>query len=253
MLIQCEADIDRCLTLAMDIGERMMRVGAEVNRVENVIRRMCRAFGAVRVEAFTITSSIVVTVQCKYGVRTQTRRIRDSHYDLHRLEELNSLARSISLEPYTLEEIERRLERIDRTPTYPFWMMLLFYAMISASFSLFFGGTAMDAVVSGIIGIIIKFLEWTLKKANLSNLLCTFLYSFFGGLAANAFVSLGFGNSPDLISIGNIMLLIPGIAITVSVREMFGGDMISGCLRFIESLLIAVVIAVAFVLASLLF
>jgi len=54
-----------------------------------------------------------------------------------------------------------------------------------------------------------------------------------------------------MINIGIIMLLIPGIALTNAIRDMFSGDTISGLLRFIEALVLSVAIAWGFaVLAS---
>ena len=70
---------------------------------------------------------------------------------------------------------------------------------------------------------------------------------------SNLAVLTGLGSHADLISIGNIMLLIPGIAFTNSVRDMFSGDTITGLLRFIESLLLAVTIALGFTFANFLF
>ena len=46
----------------MDIAEALLAVGAEVNRVEDTLTRMGTAYGAVRMNAFVITSSIVVTM-----------------------------------------------------------------------------------------------------------------------------------------------------------------------------------------------
>ena len=53
----------------------------------------------------------------------------------------------------------------------------------------------------------------------------------------------------DKIMIGDIMLLIPGIAMTNSVRDILVGDTISGVMRLIESLLWAGSIAFGFMLA----
>ena len=53
-----------------------------------------------------------------------------------------------------------------------------------------------------------------------------------------------------MISIGNIMLLIPGVALTNSLRDMFGGNTLSGIMRFIEALLQALTIAFGFALAA---
>ena len=55
------------LNCVMDIGEQMLLSGAEVHRVEDSVNRMCTALGAVRVDCFIITSSMVVTVYGENG------------------------------------------------------------------------------------------------------------------------------------------------------------------------------------------
>ena len=45
------------------------------------------------------------------------------------------------------------------------------------------------------------------------------------------------------IIIGNIMLLVPGVAFVNALRDMIGGDMMSGILRVCESILLAVFLA----------
>ena len=53
-----------------------------------------------------------------------------------------------------------------------------------------------------------------------------------------------------MIIIGNIMLLIPGVVLTNSIRDMLSGDMISGLLRLSESVVLAVAIAIGFALSA---
>ena len=45
----------------LDLGEAMLAAGADVNRVEDTLTRLGRAYGAVRMDVFVITSSIVVS------------------------------------------------------------------------------------------------------------------------------------------------------------------------------------------------
>ena len=54
----------------------------------------------------------------------------------------------------------------------------------------------------------------------------------------------------DKILIGEVMLLIPGIPLTNSLRDMFSGNTISGMLRFLEAILTALVIAFGFALVA---
>ena len=47
----------------------------------------------------------------------------------------------------------------------------------------------------------------------------------------------------DKIIIGSIMPLVPGVALTTSIRDFFSGDFLSGGIHLIEALLTAVCIA----------
>ena len=63
-MIFSENEYDRMnylMTAIMDAGELLAMHGAEVSRVEDTITRLCKAYGFVRADVFTITSSIIVT------------------------------------------------------------------------------------------------------------------------------------------------------------------------------------------------
>ena len=236
---------------ALTIGEQMLCSGAEVSRVEDSIRRICKSYGAVQVDVFTITSSIVVTIYGDgFGTVTQTRRISSLENDLHRLELLNGLSRRIVAERLTLDQVQEELDAIASAPRYTFFQQAMIYALISASFSLFFGGNGWDALASACIGVVLKFVDVAVKWMDLNSILSALVSSGIGGLVAYVSVRYGFGASVDMISIGNIMLLIPGIKLTNSLRDLFNGDTISGLLRFLEALLVAVIIAFGFVIAA---
>lgn len=240
------------LYMALDIGEQMLKSGAEVSRVEDSIQRICKAYGAERVDVFTITASIVVTMYSEeFGPITQTRRITGQEFDLHRLDCLNQLSREICSKHLELSEIKKKLVEVQAGKMYPFYGQILIFALISASFSLFFGGSGKDALVSAVVGIVLKCMSTGAKQLKINTFMTALLCSLTGGLLAICFVKLGVGDSASKISIGNIMLLIPGIALTNAMRDMFSGDTISGALRFTEAILLAMTIAFGFAVASL--
>ena len=224
---------NECLYHILDIGQEMLQCGGEISRVEDSIRRLCLAFGAERADVFTITSNIQATIYShRFGAVTQTRRVQGMRYDLQRLEQLNDLCRHICAEHLSLEEMSATVERIRAGRGYGFSLQILSYALVSASFSLFFGGSLRDAAVSGVIGVLLKCLDRMIRRTQ-----------------ANALLS-GLGHSEEMISIGNIMLLIPGIALTNSLRDMFSGNTMSGLLRFLEAIIMAMVIAFGFALVA---
>ena len=63
-------------------------------------------------------------------------------------------------------------------------------------------------------------------------------------LCALGFVRSGFAANMDKIIIGTIMTLVPGLAITNSMRDIIAGDLLAGVTKTTEALLIGAGIAV---------
>ena len=106
--------------------------------------------------------------------------------------------------------------------------------------------------VSAVIGIFLKYVETLFRKFRIYNFFVIVICSAFGGLMAYLSVEMGLGTHADKISIGNIMLLIPGVSLTNAIRDMFQGDTITGLLRFAEAVLLAVCVAAGFAAAAVL-
>ena len=238
---------------AMDIGEQMLVSGAEVHRVEESINRMCSAFGAVRVDVFIITSSMVVTVTTEDGdTYTQTRRVTSGGFNFEKLHLLNNLSREICNTKLTEEQIEERLESISNSKKFPLWLEVLCYAVIAGSFALFFGGNVLEMVIAFIIGAVVGVSTFLFGMVISNKIFNKFVASTITTVLAFVAVKLGWIASVDNVIIGNIMSLIPGIGLTNALRDLFAGDSIAGLLRAIEAVLIALGIAAGYFLVAVL-
>lgn len=242
---------EQLLTCALDIGEQMLISGAEVGRVETAIRYICTAYGCSRTDVFTITSSIVVSVEAADGSRaTQTRRITGTHTDLTRLHRLNSLSREICTNTPDYEYVRTRLQEICTKPAFPLWLEALASALIGCSFAIFFGGSFIDGLVAAVLGFGLRWTTWLLQRAAMNQIFVNVVASFLLSLSAILLVRNGLGQDVNKIIIGNIMLLIPGIALTNSLRDMISGDIMTGLLRFLDAVLVAAAIAAGYILAA---
>lgn len=84
------------------------------------------------------------------------------------------------------------------------------------------------------------------KNKVLFNFLAAFCVGSLIGLVCRAIPTL----HGDKIIIGDIMLLIPGLAFTNAVKDIFIGDTISGVMRLIETVLWAAALALGFALSG---
>lgn len=231
----------------LDIGEALLTSGAEVNRIEDTIIRIGEAYGFVRVDVLTITASIVLTVHTAQGESlTQTRRIRKTEINMERVDKLNALSRTICETKSELEYVEQHLELIRNTSHYSEAVMMLAYIMVAASFTVFFGGNAVDALISAISSIWVRLLVRIGTRIRMNPIFQNMMCAAAAGLFVLALSKLGLQFNTDSIVIGNVMLLIPGLALTSALRDIIGGDLITGSLVMIEAVLKAVAIALGF-------
>ena len=240
---------DRVLACILDMGELLLTNGGEVFRVEDTLSRLCAAYGFQKINVFSITSSIVLTAECPDGkILTQTRRITTRGTNLQRVNSVNALSRQLCASPVSVAVFREKLEDIRREKTYPQPVMVFAYALISGVFAVFFGGSWLDGLASAISGLVVFFAQQLIGRLQMNNLLENLLVSAFTALAVVFLVRMGIGVSPAKITIGNIMLLIPGISFTTSLRDIINGDTISGLIGISEATIKAIAIAIGFAL-----
>ena len=242
------------LCLALDVGEGMLKNGGDVNRVEDTIERICRAYGAEHVEVFTIISVINAAIRMPDGsYSSQLRRVKSTSNNLGRLERLNALSREICRDKPSLEEFDHKLKAMKKNPEYKNGFILAVSGIAAGTFTLLFGGGWADALVSMIIGIIISLIDMRFKdKLNIMArvVLSTFIATIISGIAVSY---LSIAHSHDTIMSGVIMLLVPGMAFGTAMRDLFYGDLIAGALKTLQAILTSLMIAFGYVLAMNLF
>ena len=230
---------EQILCAILDAGELLLTAGAEVARVEDTIRRMAAAYGFGRADVLTITASMIVTAQSNDGaVLTQTRRILRRETNMRQIEAVNALSREVCAHPMPLEQFHARLDAVR-----PRWRQPIAYLIIAGAFAVFFGGTWRDGIAAMLCSIVLYFIGQMGARIDLQPLVLTTFSAAAMCLAAIVTVWIGLGQGLDYIIIGNIMLLIPGIAFVTSLRDMIVGDTISGLLGAFEALLRALAIA----------
>lgn len=186
---------DRMLCLALDVGEGMLKNGAEIHRVEESIRMICKAYGAAHVEVFAITSVIVASVRLADDeCSMQMRRVYTSSYNLLKVEELNDISRRICSEPPPLEEFETMIQATKKQTKYPNMIYVFGGVLAASSFTILFGGSLFDALVSAIMGLIVSLIGLMPFK-NMSLTTKYIILSFFCGLITCLLVRVGVGHN----------------------------------------------------------
>lgn len=236
------------LCLALDVGEGMLKNGAEVSRVEDTIERICHAYGAVHVEVFTIISMINAAVRMPDGsYSSQLRRVKQTSINLDRLEGLNNLSRKICRETPSLDEFDEMLHELKSKHAYPKWVNLLSSAVAVSAFCLFFGGGFLEALITLFIGAGIYGIN-TYRSARLNSMAKTVIASFFAATVAGVSHLIFKDLNVDSIIIGAIMLLVPGMMFGTAMRDLLCGDLIAGTLKILQAIIQTLMIGFGYML-----
>lgn len=236
-------DCVHLLNLVLDIGGELLENGAETYRVEDTMRRIVWAYGIEDTDGFVVPTCIITSITPREGPSvSKTRRIRSRRIDLNRVDRINALCRSVCQNPVPLEELETRLREIQSEKPYPSWVRIFGAALLGLGFTLFFGGTLLDAVFGTIIASSAQLLAILLERLRSNPI---FVNIIGGGLIM--LMALLFAQALplhlDKMVIGALMVLVPGVALTNSMRDLIAGDYMAGQTRLVEALLTATAIA----------
>lgn len=237
-------DFNKVLHVATDAGRIILESGGETYRVEETISRICHAFGVDDAESFVTPTGIIVSIsdKCEKSY-SLVRRVQNRTVNLEKIHEVNDLARNITENKYTLDEVTEKLKNIDNGIRYSENITILWSAIAAGAFAILFNGSFKDFCCAFAIGLLLK--KFTIVSTNLS-INAFFINSIGGALASVLALTLGkfsLASNVDSVTIGSIMLLVPGLAITNAIRDTIAGDFLSGLIRGAEAFLIAVSIA----------
>lgn len=237
-------DYNCLLDLATNLGYELSMSGAETFRVEESVSRVLAAYG-VQADVFAIPNYLMVSILTEDGTPiTRMRRIGTHGNDLDAVEKFSGLSRAYCNRKPDPREGIKWLDHVrNQLVKYSKPMEYLGDFLGSGGFALLFGGNWMDSFCSGICGILVGFISNFLEKRRANPFFRTIATSFFMALLAYGFGAIGLAPNPDAVTIGALMILVPGLLFTNAMRDIIYGDTNSGINRIVQVFLTAIAIA----------
>ena len=230
--------------LTARIAYHLALSGAETFRIEETMRRIIGAYG-IECQAFAIPNCVMVSLEAANGKPLMVmKRVGFHGNDLEAVEKLNALSRRICAETPAPEVAAQWLkETLAERRTYSVAAYYLGNFLGAAGFCPVFGGTMRDSLWAGLMGLIIGFVTRQMDKWETNPFFSTIAAAFV--MAVPAYLLAGFQmlDYVDAVIIGSLMILVPGLLITNSMRDIIYGDTNSGIIRIVQVFLSAFAIA----------
>ena len=237
-------DYNALLDLSLNLGYELAMSGAETFRVEESINRVLTTYG-VTAEVFAIPNYLIVSMHTPEGQSlTRMRRIGQHGNDLDSVERFSGLSRALCNRKPDPSEGLRWLEDVRQSrKSYGLWMMGFGYFLGAFGYALFFGGSLVDAICSGICGITVGLVDKMTSNLKANSFFRTITSAYVMSLLAYILGALQIASRPDTVIIGTLMILVPGWLFTNAMRDIIYGDTNSGINRIVQVFLIAVALA----------
>lgn len=228
--------LDICLTA----GRLMIEGGSEMYRVEDTMMRIAHNAGVEDPRVFATPTGIFMSLDG--GDLMQMKQVRDRNINLELVDRVNELSRQFANRKINLTQLrEKIIEVASDTPTYPLWLQILGAATFSATLMVLFMDDYdwIDFPAAAVVGTIGYVFYVYFKRYTNIRFLSELMAAMVMGLVTIGIHALFKQTVVDNILIGALMTLVPGLAITNALRDLFMGDLLSGVVRMFEAALTA--------------
>jgi uncharacterized membrane protein YjjP (DUF1212 family) len=221
----------RCI---LALGAALLSYGLPAHRIEESILRLARAFGC-KVSVFGLpTAAIIAAPDLEPGMFVA--RAVPGAIDLSRLDALHNLVARVERKELEPAQAEQQVAAIlNGRRRYPRWVDLPAVALVAFGGALMLGTSARDASWSGLLGLFIGVLLWLSASHPALSRVAPVIGTVLVTLASCALAHAAWVDHPLVITMGALLVLLPGLTLTLAMTELATGHLVSGGARTVAA------------------
>jgi uncharacterized membrane protein YjjP (DUF1212 family) len=246
----------KTLDFALHLAETMFRYGAGALEVETSIIAVTAALGLKNIEVDITNQSVAIN----YAPKDQTpiallRVVRSWTNNYAGLAKVHQLVTDIVAGGVGRDEAIRRLDEAITSPKpFPRWMVTIAFGVFAAVFVGVLGGGPVSSLIAFLSNIGVSLLARKLGRLRMPDFFVTATSAFVVTIVALLLWRFGLTNSPAIVVVGGILLLLPTGRLVSSVQDAINGFPVTAAGRFLSTVLtfgaLVAGIAVAFVVGA---
>lgn len=222
------------------LGKMLHKYGTPAFRLEAYLAEVATYLGVKASFISTPTSlTFVIWSDRHEDEYNHAARLMPGDLDMNALSRTDDLANELLAGKVTLQEADKRLDDIDQLPS-PYGKIItgIAFSLSTGAFAMLMGASWAEILWSALLGQVTYF--WTLwaQRSKRVNLMLEPVTSFLVGLFACAIGRyLDPGINIPLIVLSAVIILVPGLALTMGLSELASRNMVSGTARVMDALM----------------
>ena len=229
--------IEYILDFCKELGKQMIASGANIERVNLTIERICHAYGLHDVTCANLSSRISISAkdENKLYAHRQTD-VPPQNINLEKLKKLNNLAFDVCKDKPKEDTLYDLLHGI-KTNDFPWWVMMIGFLVAMMGLARIFCAGWAEILVVELNTLLLFGLSRALTKVHINKIITNFFSMFLCSLIAMGLYAAHFIDNFYIVVITNAFFLIPGIPMINCARNILCGNEMNGAIDLLKVLL----------------
>jgi len=222
---------DSTYAFLMRVGELLHRHGTPSHQLERVMTKISNTLNVESVFLYTPTS-LLASFGVSPNEKTLLRRVDSGTIDADKLIRFDDILERLESGEFSIEQASEQMEIAAAAPSpYSNWFTSIVCGIACSTVAVFFGGSAIDVGVAGLLGLTIAGLESFQSKLEWER---GFIFPVAGFLAAIISLAIAKWIYPlddRLVTLSALVVLLPGFTLTIALTELAVGHLSAGVAR----------------------
>lgn len=226
------------IEFVLDLGRALHRFGTPAHRLEEALLECCRRLG-LEAEVFSTPTAIILSFGAPEELRTRMMRVEGGELDMGKLAEIDALADAVASRQITpAAGVDQLARLLASPPAFGHAMSTASHGLTAGSLAVFLGGGLADVVIAALVGLSVgllaQYAHRSTDQARVFELVGAAFASFAAGVASSMWHSI----TPSVVTISALLILLPGLSLTVAMTELATRNLISGTARLMSAVIV---------------
>ena len=227
------------IAFVLALGKALHRYGTSANRLEECIITCCRELELDDAEVFSTPTTIIMSFGEPVELRTRMMRVEGGELDMGKLAQVDRLADQVIAHEITAAAGLARLDEIIAAPRrYGRVVSTCMHGVTAGALAVFFGGSLPDVAAAAMIGLALGVLAQVVKRSTDQARVFELIGAAFAAFAAGLISAVWPAVRPSLATVAALIVLLPGMSLTVAMTELATRNPIAGTARLMSAVIV---------------
>ncbi len=216
----------------LHICRAISEAGAPAHRLESYMQVISEKFN-LEASFFAMPTAVLASIgEDEYSQRSYMIKTDPNDINLGTLHTINDVINQLENDVIDLDTALKSIKSITTEATeYPNWLFALCFGLVGGGFTTLFAGSWYDVVAASVLGLLTGIITIYSKPYKYLSQLLTPLAALVVGFTALTISHYWQTIDHFLVSLAGLIILVPGLGITIAMRELSTGHLVSGSSR----------------------